>query len=459
MATFLHFIQNLGVQKKMNPLLQKKFYFTNNIALVLLLIGIAGIGFRTLSENFALDIPSVSLILVYLTVLASNYLGLINVSRLLLCNLMPLIFTLAHLTNITQASQKSLPIFLLQLTFSCLPWVLFEIREKKLIISSVAFNSVLILWFILSDGLGESDKIVKTFSESIAYIPYTICVVFLFLCAGFAEKWMGFLIQKDNLKLTQELETNNRLIEEKTKSLNQHVEHLQSKQQEEKKEQWINKSTTELSSLLQQANHSNHQSLFDDLLRTIVKALKANQGALYVVEREEGDTGSGSAAIELKSIYAYDRKRHQSQRFEPGEGLIGQAYLEAQPIYMTEVPKDYVKITSGTGGSQPRAIILIPCIQDDKVEGIIELASFREFQPHERRFLERAGKIISSFLSSYRVTLQTKRLLEETRIQAEQMQAQEEEMRQNLEEFMSVQEDLERKVKEYEIILKEHSLL
>ena len=46
-----------------------------------------------------------------------------------------------------------------------------------------------------------------------------------------------------------------------------------------------------------------------------------------------------------------------ANRFAPGEGLVGQAALEKQPILLQNVPDDYIQITSGLGEAPPRNII------------------------------------------------------------------------------------------------------
>ena len=73
--------------------------------------------------------------------------------------------------------------------------------------------------------------------------------------------------------------------------------------------------------------------------------------------------------MELKACVAYGRKKFLQQRFDIGSELIGQAVLEKEPIYMTEVPKDYVRITSGLGEALPSCILIVPLISDHKVNG------------------------------------------------------------------------------------------
>ena len=52
--------------------------------------------------------------------------------------------------------------------------------------------------------------------------------------------------------------------------------------------------------------------------------------------------------LRLLASYGYMRRKAVSNRFKPGEGLVGQAALES-PILITDPPDDYVRVSSGLG--------------------------------------------------------------------------------------------------------------
>src|SRR5690606_32584770 len=155
----------------------------------------------------------------------------------------------------------------------------------------------------------------------------------------------------------------------------------------------------------------------------------------------------------LEACYAYERKKFLEKRIEFGEGLIGQAYLEKDIIYMTEIPERYVSISSGLGNANPRSDIIIPLISNDTIEAVIEIASFQKMEKHEIEFMQKVGEYVASAIAAVKVNQRTKALLQSTQEQAEEMRSQEEEMRQNMEELQATQEEVQRRTQEYQKVI------
>ena len=147
----------------------------------------------------------------------------------------------------------------------------------------------------------------------------------------------------------------------------------------------------------------------------------------------------------MTGCYAYNRQKFLKSEFKPGEGLIGRCYLERETIFLTEIPENYIKITSGMGEDSPTCLIVVPLLYNDKVFGVIEVASFNTFEQFQIDFVEKIASSIASTISVVKINIQTNKLLEQSRQQAEEMASQEEEMRQNMEELRATQEESARK--------------
>ncbi|MFD0998254.1 PAS domain-containing protein [Ohtaekwangia kribbensis] len=212
---------------------------------------------------------------------------------------------------------------------------------------------------------------------------------------------------------------------------------------EEKQRNWVTEGLARFVDILR-AKNDDLAALTNQVISSLVKYMEANQGALYILDDEDPN----NIALELVACYAYNRQKHLNQRFALGEGIIGQVVLEKNTTYLKTIPKDYIRITSGLGQGLPRNLLVVPLKIEERVWGVVEIASFQEIGQHQIEFVEKLGESIASTISAVKGSERTKKLLHESQVQAEQMRSQEEEMRQNLEELAATQEEMQRIIRE-----------
>ena len=208
--------------------------------------------------------------------------------------------------------------------------------------------------------------------------------------------------------------------------------------EEDERRNWATEGLAKFGDILR-SNNSDLEKLTNEIIRNLVKYLQANQGGLFVIDGDEGDE-----YLELKACYAWDKKKYLEQKIYKGHGLVGQSWQEMDSIYLTDVPNDYISITSGLGDANPTSVLIVPLKVNDEIYGVVEIASFNEFKDYEKEFLEKIAESIASTISTVRVNARTQLLLEESQQMTEQMRAQEEEMRQNMEELQATQEEMQR---------------
>lgn len=194
-------------------------------------------------------------------------------------------------------------------------------------------------------------------------------------------------------------------------------------------------------------NNDDLKSLGDEVLKQLIKYLKIDIGALFILSDEE-DT----QVLEMVACYAYDQKKFERQRVEIGQGhdLVGECYKEKDTIFVKEVPDNYVTIASGLGDTNPKSVVLFPLMNNNNCHGVLEVASLKMLEDHEVEFLEKLTESVASTIESVKVNEQTKKLLEDSQNMGAELREQEEELRQNQEEMAATQEEMKRSQAELE---------
>lgn len=259
-------------------------------------------------------------------------------------------------------------------------------------------------------------------------------------------------IGKGNLKSEyQSLGKNDMLgkaLLEMQKSLVYAKNQEEQRRNEDEKHTWATKGLAMFAETLRQ-NNDNLEELSYQVISNLVKYSNCNLGGLFL----KNEDNKSDVYLELKSCYAYDKRKFFEKRIEINEGLVGRCAQEAETIYLTEIPEGYISIASGLGEKSPTCLILVPLKLNDEVFGVIEMASLEIIEKHVVDFVEKLGETIAATLSNVKINIRTVQLLEASRQQSEELAAQEEEMRQNMEELQATQEEAARKTGEMESLI------
>ncbi len=205
----------------------------------------------------------------------------------------------------------------------------------------------------------------------------------------------------------------------------------------EAEQNWIAEGKEEISNILRLHNKVNDLAL--EVIVKLINYIGAIQGAFYVYDDQKDK-------IVNVATYAYNRRKYIEQEFSMGEGLVGECAYEMDIIYRTEIPDDYISISSGIlGERKPCSLLLLPLISDEKLQGILEFASLQPEIPELTiTFMKELGDIIARTVFNLRVNQKTEHLLKESQQMTEELQENEEQLRQNAEEMRATQEELQK---------------
>lgn len=188
------------------------------------------------------------------------------------------------------------------------------------------------------------------------------------------------------------------------------------RQIERQKLSWTQEGLTELSEVLRKGNTDFEEYLLS-ILSYILKYIKAEQGAIFLLNTLDKE----HPFLQLRSAYAYDKKKALEAQIEIGESLVGRCFQEEETIYMTNIPEGYTFVSSGLGEHQPRCLFLMPLIFEKEAFGVVELAAFREFEDYEIDFLKVIGERIASSISVMEKNFQTQKVLERYEYQSAEL--------------------------------------
>ncbi|MBN3925782.1 response regulator [Nostoc sp. NMS4] len=221
-----------------------------------------------------------------------------------------------------------------------------------------------------------------------------------------------------------------------TRTFNQMIVNLRNTTQKNEEQNWLKSNLAEFTQMLQ--GQRNLESVAQTILSNLAPLVGASQGVFYVM-----DSIDDQPILKLLSSYAYKERKNLANEFRLGEGLVGQSALEKQRILLTEVPSDYIRITSGLGEAPPLNIIVLPILFEGQVNAVIELASFGPFNQLHLTFLEQLSENLGVFLNNIASQLQTQQLLEESVALTEELQTQQEELQQSNQRLEKQAQELE----------------
>ncbi|OKH55206.1 hypothetical protein NIES2101_04375 [Calothrix sp. HK-06] len=219
-------------------------------------------------------------------------------------------------------------------------------------------------------------------------------------------------------------------------AFNRMVTNLRQNTELTQQQTWLKSNLAKFSQMLQ--GQRNLATVAKIILGELAPLVNAQQGVLYIK-----DIDIEPPVMVLLGSYAYQQRKNLSNRYQLGEGLVGQCALEKQKILLTNVPDDYIQISSGLGEAKPKNIIVLPILFESEITAVIELASFQQFETVHITLLDKLCETLGVVLNAIASDIRTVELLKQSQALAELLQNQQGELQETNERLAEQAETLQ----------------
>jgi HAMP domain-containing protein/signal transduction histidine kinase/DNA-binding response OmpR family regulator len=240
-------------------------------------------------------------------------------------------------------------------------------------------------------------------------------------------------------------------LDDLKQNINQMIGNLRETTERNQEQDWLKTNLAKFSRMMQ--GQKDLESVSRLIMSELTPLVSAHHGAFFIADSEDE-----AMTLRLIASYAYRARKHVANRFQIGEGLVGQSALEKTPILLQNVPDDYIQITSGLGEAPPRNIIVFPVLFEGEVKGVVELASFLPFSAIHQTFLDQLADTIGVVLNMIQANMRTEELLEQSQKLTQELQMQSKELQTQQDELKRSNTELEaqaRTLRQSEELLKE----
>jgi len=226
-------------------------------------------------------------------------------------------------------------------------------------------------------------------------------------------------------------------------NINEMIRNLKETTQKNAQQDWLKTNLARFTRLLQ--GQRDLQAVTKLILSELAPLVSAHHGVFYMMDSQESD-----ARLRMIASYGYRSSRKLPTSFLPGEGLVGQCALEKVRIWLTDVPRDYIVVSSGLGSAPPNNIVVLPILFEQQVKAVIEIASLDRFTETHLSFLDQLMESIGVVLNTIEANSRTESLLTQSQSLAQELQQTNQELAEKARLLSEQNIEVERKNREVE---------
>jgi signal transduction histidine kinase/CheY-like chemotaxis protein/CHASE3 domain sensor protein len=197
------------------------------------------------------------------------------------------------------------------------------------------------------------------------------------------------------------------------------MESFRAVKQSSDREAWVRQHLLDINVGLQLA--ASVDEFADTLLSRVCHLMHAGYGAFFAWDDAQHQ-------LFLRSGFGYSGHVNLPERFELGQGLVGQCAADGRPIVVSPVSENYLRIGSALGEAQPRVLLVYP-VKGRSILGVIELAAFQPLSGDQEQLLTELLRSAGLQLDALVNAETTRTLLKQAQAQTEELEASDEELR------------------------------
>ncbi len=190
-------------------------------------------------------------------------------------------------------------------------------------------------------------------------------------------------------------------------SLARSIEVLQEEASKMEAQRWLKTHLAALGNELQSAESV--AELASRALASLAPLLHAGHAAFYLHQAETN-------SLSLLAGYALRGEPGAQQRLALGEGLAGQCAAGRAPIILRQPPAGYLRIGSSLGEADPASIAIVPVLHNERLLGVLELATLEPYGERAQSLLDGALPVIAMNMEILERNERTRLLEERSRL-------------------------------------------
>ncbi len=226
-------------------------------------------------------------------------------------------------------------------------------------------------------------------------------------------------------------------------NINEMIRNLKETTQKNAEQDWLKTNLARFTRLLQ--GQRDIEEVTKLILSELAPLVSAHHGVFFMMDEMDA-----KPRLKMIASFGYRSDRELPTSFAPGEGLVGQCAIEKQRMWLTNVPRDYIMVSSGLGSAPPTNIVVLPILFEQEVKAVIEIASLDRFTQTHMGFLDQLMGSIGAVLNTIEANSRTESLLTQSQSLAQELQQTNQELAEKARLLSDQNSEVERKNREVE---------